>query len=166
MKVIANYPVASCGPAGLALGPRREAIVGCGGSFGMPPTTQIVIINLDNGDILANITQAGGNYEVWYDPGTHHYYLAAGGTLDSSGKVTPILGTVDANTFMFDGTNSTSTTAHSVAYTHPILRERTSLWRSFVRVVYIHHAIAPWAHKGLRRLRLPVRSITTLSVAE
>jgi hypothetical protein len=115
MKVIANYPVANCGPAGLALGPRHEAIVGCGGSFGTPPTTQTVIINLDNGDILANITQAGGNDEVWFDPGTQHYYLAARGTLDSSGKVTPILGTVDANTFMFDGSNSTSTTAHSVA---------------------------------------------------
>jgi hypothetical protein len=115
MKVIANYPVPNCGPAGLALGPRHEAIVGCGGSFGTPPTTQTVIINLDNGDILANITQAGGNDEVWYDPRTHHYYLAARGTLDSNGKVTPILGTVDANTYMFDGTNSTSTTAHSVA---------------------------------------------------
>jgi YVTN family beta-propeller protein len=115
MKVIANYPVGSCGPAGLALGPRHEAIVGCGGSFGTPLSTQTVIINLDNGDILANITQAGGNDEVWFDPATQHYYLGARGTLDSSGKVTPILGTVDAKTFMFDGATSTSTTAHSVA---------------------------------------------------
>jgi hypothetical protein len=115
MKVMANYPVPNCGPAGLALGPRHEAIVGCGGSFGTPPTTQTVIINLDNGDILANITQAGGNDEVWFDPGTQHYYLSARGTLNSSGKVTPILGTVDARTFEFDGSNPTSTTAHSVA---------------------------------------------------
>jgi hypothetical protein len=115
MKVIANYQVGSCGPAGLALGPRNEAIVGCGGSFGTPPTTQTVIINLDDGEILAHITQAGGNDEVWFDRGTQHYYLSARGTLDSNGKVTPILGTVDAKTFMFDGANSTSTTAHSVA---------------------------------------------------
>jgi hypothetical protein len=115
MKVIANHPVPSCGPAGLALGPRHEAIVGCGGSFGTPLSTQTVIINLDNGEILANITQAGGNDEVWFDPGTYHYYLSARGTLDSNGKVTPILGTVDANTFMFDGAVPTSTTAHSVA---------------------------------------------------
>jgi len=115
MKVTANYPVPNCGPAGLALGPRHDAIVGCGGSFGTPPTAQTVIINLDNGDILANITQAGGNDEVWFDPGTQHYYLAARGTLDSNGKVTPILGTVDARTFNFDGGTPTSTTAHSVA---------------------------------------------------
>ena len=42
-----------------------------------------IIINLDTGDVLANITQAGGNDEVWFDPGTQHYYLAARGTVDS-----------------------------------------------------------------------------------
>jgi hypothetical protein len=115
MKVIKNHPVGSCGPAGLALGPRHEAVVGCGSAFGTPPTTQTVIINLDDGKTLANITQAGGNDEVWFDRGTEHYYLSARGTLDSSGKVTPILGTVDAKTFMFDGSNPTSTTAHSLA---------------------------------------------------
>jgi hypothetical protein len=120
MKVIAVYPVQNCSPAGLALGPRHEALIGCSASFTVPPstvaTTQSIIINLDTGDVLANITQAGGNDEVWFDPGTQHYYLAARGTVDSStGKVTPILGTVDANTFMFDGGVATSTTAHSVA---------------------------------------------------
>ena len=119
MKVIATYPVQYCSPAGLALGPRHEAMIGCSASFTVPPstvaTTQSIIINLDTGDVVANITLAGGNDEVWFDPATQHYYLAARGTLDSSGKVTPILGTVDANTFMFDGGVPTSTTAHSVA---------------------------------------------------
>jgi hypothetical protein len=73
--------------------------------FETPASTQTVIINLDNGDILANITQAGGNDEVWFHEGTQHYYLAARGTI-TNGSVTPILGTVDAKT---------STTAHSVA---------------------------------------------------
>ena len=96
--------------------PHHEAIIGCSASFGTPPSTQSLIINLDKGDVLANITQAGGNDEVWFDPRTQHYYLAARGTIDpSTGKVTPILGTVDARTFMFDGGASTSTTAHSVA---------------------------------------------------
>ena len=116
MQVIATYPVQNCSPAGLALGPRHEAMIGCGSAFGTPPSTQSIIINLDTGDVLANITQAGGNDEVWFDPASQHYYLAARGTVDpSSGKVTPILGTVDANTFMFDGGVPTSTTAHSVA---------------------------------------------------
>jgi hypothetical protein len=118
MKVVANYPVPNCNPAGLAIGPRNEAIVGCSSGFGTPPTTQTVIINLNNGEILANITQAGGNDEVWYDAGTAHYYLAARGTI-TNGKVTPILGTVDARTFMFDGSVDTSTTAHSVAADKP-----------------------------------------------
>ena len=53
---------------------------------------------------------------MWFDPASQHYYLAARSNVDpSSGKVAPILGTVDANTFMFDGGVPTSTTAHSVA---------------------------------------------------
>jgi hypothetical protein len=117
MQVIATYPVTNCSPAGLALGPNHQAVIGCSGTFGTAPNAvaQTIIINLDTGDILANITQAGGNDEVWFDPATQHYYLSARGTLDASGKVTPILGTVDARTFMFDGSNPTSTTAHSLA---------------------------------------------------
>jgi hypothetical protein len=118
MSVTATYQVANCTPAGLALGPRHEAMVGCSGAFTVPPatvaTTQSIIINLDNGDNLASITRAGGNDEVWFDKGTAHYYLAARSTL-TAGKVTPILGTVDAKSFAFDGGVPTSTTAHSVA---------------------------------------------------
>ena len=77
--------------------------------------TQSVIINIENGEILAKITQAGGNDEVWYDTATHHYYLAARGTLDNTGKVTPMLGTVDAKASCSTATNPTSTSAHSVA---------------------------------------------------
>ena len=73
-----------------------------------------IIISIDNGDVIADITDAGGNDEVWFDPASQHYYLAARGTL-TDGKVTPILGTVDAGTFMFDDGAPTSTTAHSVA---------------------------------------------------
>ncbi|MDR3529065.1 MAG: hypothetical protein P4L90_00710 [Rhodopila sp.] len=118
MTVIATYPVSNCSPAGLTLGPRHEAMIGCSGAFVVPPntvaTTQSIIINLDNGDVVANITQAGGNDEVWFDNGTQHYYLAARSTL-TAGKVTPILGTVDARTYAYDSGVSTSTTAHSVA---------------------------------------------------
>ncbi len=118
MSVKATYPVLNCSPAGLTLGPNHQAMIGCGSSFTVPPatvaTTQSIVIDLSNGDILANITQAGGNDEVWYDKGTAHYYLAARSTL-TAGKVTPILGTVDAKTNAWDSGVSTSTTAHSVA---------------------------------------------------
>jgi hypothetical protein len=118
MSVTKTYPVSNCSPAGLTLGPHNEAMIGCGGAFVVPPstvaTTQSIVINLDNGHIVANITQAGGNDEVWFDKGSQHYYLAARATL-TAGKVTPILGTVDANSNTFDGSVPTSTTAHSVA---------------------------------------------------
>lgn len=106
MTVIANYPVSNCSPGGLTLGPRHEAMIGCNSAFVIPPntvaTTQSIVMNLDNGDIVANITQAGGNDQVWYDKGTHHYYLSARNTL-TAGKVTPIMATVDAKTNTFDG---------------------------------------------------------------
>jgi hypothetical protein len=118
MSVTATYQVVNCTPAGLALGPRNEAMIGCGGAFVVPPatvaTTQSIVINLDNGHIVANITQAGGNDEVWFDTATQHYYLAARSTL-TAGKVTPVLGTVDAGTNTYDSGVATSTTAHSVA---------------------------------------------------
>jgi hypothetical protein len=118
MSVVATFPVTFCSPAGLALGPNHQAVVGCGSSFIVPPntvaTTQTIIISIDNGDVIANITQAGGNDEVWFDPASQHYYLAARNTL-TAGKPTPILGTVDARTFEFDDGAPTSTTAHSVA---------------------------------------------------
>ncbi len=117
MKVTADYFVQDCTPGGLALGPRHEAMIGCGGAFGTKGAalTQSIIMNLDNGDIQANITQAGGNDEVWYNKVTDHYYLAARGTQTPDGTVTPILGTVDATSYSFDGSVATSTTAHSVA---------------------------------------------------
>jgi hypothetical protein len=117
MKVTAVHLVQNCSPAGLAVGPRHEAMIGCGGAFGAKGAvvTQSIIMNLDNGDIQANITQAGGNDEVWYDKATQHYYLAARGTQKPDGTVTPILGTVDAKSYAFDGGIATSTTAHSVA---------------------------------------------------
>lgn len=117
MSVTAVYPVTNCSPAGLTLGPRNEAMIGCGGSFGTAPNvvTQSIVINLDNGNVEANITQAVGNDEVWYDKGTQHYYLAARATQTPDGTVTPILATVDAKTNTFDGGVATSTTAHSVA---------------------------------------------------
>ena len=55
MQVIATYPVQNCSPAGLALGPRHEAMIGCSAAFGTPPSTQSLIINLDTGDVLASI---------------------------------------------------------------------------------------------------------------
>src|ERR1700733_6039978 len=116
-KVVANYLVEDCSPAGMALGPRREALLGCSASFGTSPhvLTQSVVIDIANGDIKANIPQVGGSDEVWYDRGSNHYYLAARSNTNNTGKVSPILGFIDAGINTFDGSVATSTTAHSVA---------------------------------------------------
>ena len=108
MKVVAIYPIENCGPAGLALGPKHQALVGCG-------TNQTVVIDIKNGNIVASLTQITGNDEVWYDRGTNHYYLGASANKNSAGAATPELGFVDGGTNTFDGSVPSSTTAHSVA---------------------------------------------------
>ena len=108
MKVVAIYPIENCGPAGLALGPKHQALVGCG-------TNQTVVIDIKNGNIVASLTQITGNDEVWYDRGTNHYYLGASALKNSAGAATPELGFVDAGKNTFDGFVASSTTAHSVA---------------------------------------------------
>ena len=121
MKVTGTFLVKNCSPAGLAVGPHHQALVGCGGAFGSPATTRSIIIDITSQD-FANVDGAvvasvpiGGSDEVWYDPGTQHYFLAARANTDSTGKVTPILGSIDALTNQLDPSATSSTTAHSVA---------------------------------------------------
>jgi hypothetical protein len=116
-KVTAVYPVSNCSPAGLSLGPDNQAIIGCSASFGTSPNvlTQSAVIDLISGRVVANIPEVGGSDEVWYDSASNHYYLAARNNTDNTGKITPVLGTVDAKSNVFDGNVSTSTSAHSVA---------------------------------------------------
>jgi hypothetical protein len=120
MKVLRTLLVSNCSPAGLAIGPHNEALIGCSGSFGTPATTVSKIIDLTSTDtaldaaVVATVP-IGGSDEVWYDPGTVHYFLAARSNLDSSGKADPILGSIDAISHTVDPSDSTSTTAHSVA---------------------------------------------------
>jgi hypothetical protein len=120
MHVTRTLLVSNCSPAGLALGPNQEALIGCSGAFGSPLTTHTAIIDLTStsvavdGAVVATVP-IGGSDEVWYDKGTNHYFLAASNNHDSTGKVSPILGSVDASSHTLDPSVSTSTTAHSVA---------------------------------------------------
>ena len=116
-SVTATYPISNCTPAGLALGPNNEALIGCSASFGKTPDvlTQSVAVNIKTGFVVATFPQVGGSDEVWFDQATQHYYLAARSNADNTGKTTPVLGTIDAKTNVFDGNVSTSTSAHSVA---------------------------------------------------
>jgi hypothetical protein len=121
MKVVRTLQVKNCNPAGLTLGPRHEALIGCAGSFGTAPNlkTQSLIIDITStganvDDAVVATVPIGGNDEVWFDRGTRHYFLAGRNNL-SGGKPDPILGSIDAGTNKLDPSAPTSTTAHSVA---------------------------------------------------
>jgi hypothetical protein len=126
--VTGTFLVKNCGPNGLALGPHRQALLGCGAAFPpqtTPPdptlvqTTQSVIIDITSTDFTVDgavvaTVPIGGSDEVWFDKGTRHYFLAADNNL-SKNKNAPILGSIDAKTNKLDPSVVSSRTAHSVA---------------------------------------------------
>jgi hypothetical protein len=92
--VEATYPLTFCSPAGLALGPYDDLLVGCNtiwdttgalwtGNADRRTATaapQLVIIDARTGKTTANITGAGVGDEVWFNKGDNHYYAAASGS--------------------------------------------------------------------------------------
>ena len=127
-QVTNTFLVANCSPAGLALGPRNEALLGCNTAFPLPTTppdpnlkqtTRSLIIDLTSNNFsvdgaVVGVVPIGGSDEVWYDPGTRHYFLAADNNL-AKNKFAPILGSVDAVTHQLDPSRVSSRTSHSVA---------------------------------------------------
>jgi hypothetical protein len=62
------------GPQGLAIGPRHEIQLGCGGA-----STASIIIDDRSGPVatvIATQTGEGGADEVWYNPGDNSYFIA------------------------------------------------------------------------------------------
>lgn len=121
MTVTGTFLVKDCSPAGLALGPNHEALLGCSAAFGTPAVTQSVMIDLTITDFI-NVDAAvvgkvpiGGSDEVWYDRGTNHYFLAARSNTDATGKTNPVIGTIDASSHKLDFSLPSSTSSHSVA---------------------------------------------------
>ena len=98
------FPVQSCGPAGLALGPKQQLLIGCG-----DPTAEQVM-DARTGSIVATIAQVSGADEVWYNPGDKHYYVAA-----RNNPTGPVLGVIDAMTDKWIQNVTTGPGAHSVA---------------------------------------------------
>src|SRR5215472_14391824 len=102
-KVQATYTIPFCSPAGLALGPNNELLVGCNTIWddhgGLWTTNvdrnihtaapQLVIIDAITGAILANVLGAGVGDEVWFNAGDNHYYAAASGSNLAPNAVTP-----------------------------------------------------------------------------
>jgi hypothetical protein len=101
--VEAQYPVEFCGPAGLALGPNEQLLVGCNTVFdelGHKWTTnadretntaapQYVVLDAVTGNVVANIGGVGAGDEVWFNPGDGHYYTASSGSPLAPNAITP-----------------------------------------------------------------------------
>jgi hypothetical protein len=92
--VEATYPITFCSPAGLALGPKEDLLVGCNtiwatngslwtGNADRNTDTaapQLVVLNALNGTIETNVFGAGVGDEVWFNTGDNHYYAASSGS--------------------------------------------------------------------------------------
>ena len=101
--VEATYTITFCSPAGLALGPQDDLLVGCNtiwatdGSLWtgnadkntQTAAPQYVIIDAKTGGITANVLGAGVGDEVWFNKGDNHYYGAASGSNLAPNAITP-----------------------------------------------------------------------------
>src|SRR5438067_3376458 len=108
--VEATYPVQFCGPAGLTLGPNQNLFIGCNTVFdtngnvwdpngAVPANPRAVIINGNNGAILATVHGVGAGDEVWFNPGTGNYYATGSGSPERpvAGNGSTPAGVVDAS---------------------------------------------------------------------
>jgi DNA-binding beta-propeller fold protein YncE len=104
-------PVTKCMPAGLALGPHGDLLLGCSDdavAAGFPARS--FIMDAATGRIVATLPKVGGSDEVWSDLRAGRYYLAAAANTGG-----PVLGVVDAATRRWIGNWPTGRGAHSVA---------------------------------------------------
>jgi hypothetical protein len=116
-----RFPEGNCGPAGLALGPNENLLVGCDAPAGSQQIT--LVMNATSGAIVATIGGVGGEDEVAYDPKLNHCYVAArdmtANGISQTGQpgavFTPVLGVIDAATNTWLGNLPTGANAHSVA---------------------------------------------------
>lgn len=132
-KLVHQYAVPGCSPAGMALDPNSgNIVIGCssdamsGDSYTVGGQTytaaaspaSTVIMNAATGGIVATLHQVGGSDEVWYNSGDDRYYVAASSMTSNgtaSGAATPVLGVIDAATNQWDANIPTVRSAHSVA---------------------------------------------------
>jgi DNA-binding beta-propeller fold protein YncE len=108
--LVKMMPVQKCMPAGLALGPHDNLLLGCSDDAvdaGFPAHS--VVINARSGKIEADV-QVGGSDEVWSDMRDQRYYLAA-----VANKGGPVLGVIDSVGNRLLATIPTGPRAHSVA---------------------------------------------------
>lgn len=109
--VLTTFPISNCQGAGMALGPRRNLLLGCAlaNTTAVTPLATQVIDDF-SGAVTATIPQVSGSDQVAYDSNSQTYFLAA---RDNPGG--SVLGIIDARTNAFLGNVPTGKGAHSVA---------------------------------------------------
>jgi hypothetical protein len=111
--VEATYPVEFCSPAGLALGPKEDLLVGCNTVFDtaggvwtgnadrdtQSAAPRYVILDAKTGNIDKVLFNVGPGDEVWFNKGDGNYYTASSGSPLAPNAITPArspLGTATA----------------------------------------------------------------------
>lgn len=93
-KIETTFTIKFCSPAGLALGPNEDLLVGCNTIWATDGSLwtghvdqnthtaapQLVILDAKTGGITANVLGAGVGDEVWFNKGDNHYYAASSGS--------------------------------------------------------------------------------------
>jgi hypothetical protein len=101
-EVETEFAVDFCQPAGLALGPHQDLLLGCATVFDTAgqawsakdshtAAPQQVIMDAETGHITAHVAGVGGSDEVVFNSGDRRYYTAS--RVNPSG---PVLGVIDA----------------------------------------------------------------------
>jgi hypothetical protein len=110
-KLVRTIPVTKCVPAGLAIGPNRQLLVGCSDdAVAAGFRAKSMILDLRSGKVVRTFHQVGGSDEVWFDKARGVYYLAAVGNPGG-----PVLGVIDARRDSWVANVPTGPHAHSVA---------------------------------------------------
>jgi len=101
--VEATYPVEFCSPAGLALGPKQDLLVGCNTVFDTAGNQwtgnadkdtnsakpRYVILDAKTGSIDKILFNVGPGDEVWFNKGDGNYYTASSGSPLAPNAITP-----------------------------------------------------------------------------
>jgi hypothetical protein len=109
-SVEGSFPAPGCSPGGLALDVQtQQMLLGCsgdaisgdtvGGVTYHPNPAVTLVMDANDGRIVASFNQVGGSDEVWLDPSAGVYYLAASAMTSngqSTGYPTPVIGVISA----------------------------------------------------------------------
>ena len=110
-RLVGMHEVSRCMPAGLALGPRGELLVGCSDdAVAAGFRAKSLLLDPVSGKVLRTFDQVGGSDEVWYDARRGDFLLAA-----AANPGGPVLGVIDARSARWKANLPSGSHAHSVA---------------------------------------------------